>query len=272
MTAASTTATLDLGAYFDRIAYTGPLEPTRRVLEELHLAHATHIPFENLDILLGRPIRLDLQSLQAKLVKARRGGYCFEQNLLFSAVLESLGFTLTRLAARVRYRTDRLLPRTHMALLVHLDGTHWLADVGFGAEGLLLPLPFRAGEETRQFAWTYRIVDKAGQWLLQSLRDEAWVDLYGFSLEPQLVVDYEVANYYVSTHPSSRFVQTLTAQQVAPDARHALVNREYTVDRGESVTSQTIADDDELLGILAESFGLRFPPGTRFKLGAAASY
>src|SRR5438093_5660882 len=158
MTGASAAATLDLDAYLERIGYVGPLEPTWRVLEDLHLAHATHIPFENLDILLGRSIRLDLESLQAKLVKAKRGGYCFEQNLLFAAVLESLGFALTRLAARVRYRTDRLLPRTHMALLVHLDGTHWLADVGFGAEGLLLPLPFRVGQETPQFAWTYRIV------------------------------------------------------------------------------------------------------------------
>ena len=120
---------LDLPAYLERIGYAGDLNPSRSVLEALHLAHATHIPFENLDILLGRPIRLDLASLQAKLVKDRRGGYCFEQNLLFSAVLRQLGFSVTSLAARVRYRTTTLLPRTHMLLLVDLAGERWLADV-----------------------------------------------------------------------------------------------------------------------------------------------
>src|SRR4029434_8767102 len=97
----------------------------------------------NLDILLGRPIKLDVESLERKLIDGRRGGYCFEQNLLFSAVLEQLGFKVTRLMARVRYRTTALLPRTHMAVLVDLaDGKKWIADVGFGADGLLLPVPF----------------------------------------------------------------------------------------------------------------------------------
>src|SRR6516164_7620350 len=97
-----TSQNLDLPAYLDRVEYTGPCAPTTAVLQALHLAHVTHIPFENLDIQLGRPIRLDLESLQAKLVRARRGGYCFEHNTLFAAVLERLGFGVTRLAARVR--------------------------------------------------------------------------------------------------------------------------------------------------------------------------
>lgn len=109
---------LDLQAYLRRIGYQGAVEPTRRVLEALHLAHATHIPFENLDILLGRPIALDLASLQSKLVARRRGGYCFEHNLLFAAVLREFGFEPTLLAARVRFRTTAVLPRTHMLLLV----------------------------------------------------------------------------------------------------------------------------------------------------------
>jgi N-hydroxyarylamine O-acetyltransferase len=254
----------DLSAYLGRIGYAGDLRPSLALLESLHLAHATHIPFENLDILLHRPIRLDLQSLQAKMVGGLRGGYCFEQNLLFAAALESVGFPVRRLAARVRYRTQAVLPRTHMLLLVDVDGSGWIADVGFGAKGLLLPVPFRAGEPVRQFAWTYRIVDDAGQWVLQSLRHEKWSDLYAFTLEPHLPVDYELANYYVSTHPNSRFVQTLTAQSSSPEARRTLRNRELIVDRGEAVDSQLLADDDELLEVLADTFGLRFPPGTRF--------
>src|SRR4029434_1979169 len=112
----------------------------------------------NLDILLGRPIKLDVESLERKLIDGRRGGYCFEQNLLFSTVLEQLGFTVTRLLARVRYRTTSVLPRTHMTLLVELADGRWIADVGFGADGLLLPVPFGEGAESRQFLLTYRAV------------------------------------------------------------------------------------------------------------------
>ena len=231
----------------------------------VHLAHATHIPFENLDILLGQPIRLDLESLQTKLV-TRRGGYCFEQNILMAAALETLGFSLTRLAARVRYGTERILPRTHMALLVHFDAIDWLADVGFGAEGLLLPVPFRPGVEARQFAWTYRILDEEGVWTLQSLRGGKWTSLYAFSLEPQLPIDYEVANYYVSTHPESRFVKTLTVQRVAPEARRLLVNREYIVDDGKTTDRRTIASDEEILRLINEVFGLHLPLDTRFRI------
>jgi len=272
MTAESVIAgTVDLGAYLRRVGYGGALEPTLPALQALHLAHATHIPFENLDILLGRPIRLDLESLQAKLVAGGRGGYCFEQNTLFAAVLRALGFDVTLLAARVRFGANRLLPRTHMTLSVRIDNTAWLADVGFGAAGLLLPIRFGDGAEFRQFAWTYRLAEEGGQWVLQSQRDEAWVDLYAFTLEPQLAVDFEVANYYVSTHPQSRFVQSLTAQRVGPEARHTLVNRDYSVDRGTETSRHTVRDDDALLELLAGTFGLSFPAGTRFRMPGAAT-
>ena len=256
----------DLDAYLRRIDHAGDLRPAQAVLEGLHLAHMTHIPFENLNILLGRPIRLDLESLLSKLVTEERGGYCFEQNLLFAAVLSELGFSVRKLAARVKYRTDRLLPRTHMTLLVEAEGSSCLADVGFGAEGPLLPVPFESGREARQFAWTYRVVEQAGQWILQARRqEEPWMDLYAFTLEPQEVVDYEMASYYTSTHPDSRFVQTLTVQLPAPGLRRTLRNRELTIDTGEKVTSRILAGDEELLEVLAGTFGLRFPPGTRFR-------
>lgn len=141
-------STLDLDAYLRRIGYAGALDPGSATLEALHLAHASRIPFENLDILLGRPIRLDLGSLQAKLVRDGRGGYCFEQNLLLAAVLGRVGFDVTPLAARVRYRITRAVPRTHALLVVETGGERWLADVGFGLEGLLMPVPLRAGAES----------------------------------------------------------------------------------------------------------------------------
>ena len=258
---------LDLPAYLHRTGYAGDIAPTPQVLEALHLAHATHIPFENLDILLGRPIALDLASIQAKLVARRRGGYCFEHNLLFAAVLREFGFGVTQLAARVRHRTTAVLPRTHMLLLVEAGGTRWLADVGFGGEGLLLPVPFGSGEEVSHYAWSYRVIEAADSstWVLQSRRNDVWLDLYAFSLEPQQAVDFEIANHYMSTHPNSRLVQTLTVQLPGPERRMILRNRELIEDLGHVVAARTLADDDELLQILQEAFGLHFPRGTRFR-------
>jgi N-hydroxyarylamine O-acetyltransferase len=261
-----------LDAYLERIGYTGDRHPAAAVLEALHLAHATHIPFENLDVLRGLPIRLDLESLQGKLVDARRGGYCYEHNLLFGAVLEELGFAVTRLAARVRHRAPIVTARTHMLLLVDVEQGQWLADVGFGAEGLLLPVPFGAEQESRQFAWTYRVkapgpkgpgLRHEAQWVLQSKRDDVWTDLYVFTLEPQLPIDYEVANHYTSTHPESRFVKGLTIQLPTPDARTALRNRELIVDTGAAVTTRTIADDEEMRRVIEQIFGLPAPADLR---------
>lgn len=269
---------MNLDAYLRRIDYSGPLTPASDTLTALHLAHATHVPFENLDILLGKPIRLDLESLEQKLVASRRGGYCFEQNLLFAAVLERLGFTLTRLIARVRYRAAATAtpPRTHMVLLVDVDGLRWIADVGFGGEGLLLPVPFGAGEESRQYLWTYRVVPDAraagwtpvdsphARWIMQSLHAGEWLDLYVFTLEGQDQIDYEVANHYTSTHPSSKFVRTLTAQLPGETERRLLRNREFTIDRGGPPVIRELRDDVELLEVLANAFGLAFPADTRF--------
>lgn len=254
-------AAVDLAAYLRRVEHEGPLEPTEAVLRALHLAHATHIPFENLDILLGRPIRLDLASLQAKLVAGGRGGYCFEQNALFAAVLEEVGFAVTRLAARVRYGTTATLPRTHMLLLVRCEGRTWLADVGFGAEGLLLPVPFATGEVSEQFAWSYRVVPEGELWVLQSLHGDAWSGLYAFTLEEQHAVDYEMANHFTSTHPESRFRRGVTAQLAAPGVRRILRGGELTIDDGTTVTRRPITDADDLVVVLGESFGLRLADG-----------
>jgi N-hydroxyarylamine O-acetyltransferase len=258
---------VEIDAYFRRIEYDGPREPTPEVFERLHLAHVGHIPFENLDILLGRPILLDLESLSKKLVANQRGGYCFEQNTLYAAVLEELGFQVQRLAARVRMGATSVLPRTHMLLCVEIGVESWLADVGFGASGLLRPIRLVSGAVSRQFAWTYRLVEESGLWILQGLQNDAWQDMYAFTQEPQFPVDYEMANHYTSTHPTSRFVQTLTAQLSTPEARYTLRGREIIVEKGTEVRQQTIEDDEALLEVLALPFGLRFPAGTRFRQG-----
>jgi N-hydroxyarylamine O-acetyltransferase len=268
MTTGATTL-VDLDAYADRIGYEGEFRPTLAVLEALHECHARHIPFENLDILLGRPIRLDLSSLEAKLVRARRGGYCFEQNALFAAVLEQVGFLVTRLAARVRYGATHVLPRTHMLLGVEVEGESWLADVGFGTMGLLRPVPLVPGRLSRQDPWCYQVEKDPEGYVLRGQEGDAWPDLYAFTLERQFPVDYELANYYTSTHPQSRFVQILTAQMPAPPLRYRLINRELSVISPAEKTTRTITGDDELLEVLAKVFGLEFPAGTRFAVNNA---
>src|ERR1700722_4890159 len=145
------TPSLDLDAYLCRIGYTGPRTPTIDVLRAIHRAHLQTIPFENLDALAGTPVHLDLPRIEAKLVHGRRGGLCFEQNSLLAAALEALGFTTTSLAARV-HLADKISGRHHMLLDVAVDGESWLADVGFGFNGFLEPLP-RSGAIVEQSGW-----------------------------------------------------------------------------------------------------------------------
>src|SRR5581483_7615393 len=117
---------------------------------------------------------------------------------------------------------------------------------GFGSDGLLFPVPFGAGEESRQFAWTYRVVPDGDLWVMQSLRGETWTDLYAFTLEPQFPIDFEMANHFTATYPESRFLKTLTVQVLSPEVRYALRNRELMIDRGGDVTTQTLADASEI--------------------------
>ena len=259
-------ARIDLDAYFHRIGYDGPRTASIETLDALHLAHAARIPFENLDILLGRGIRLDLDSLQRKLIAERRGGYCFEQNLLFGSVLEALGFDVTLLSARVRYGATVVRPRTHMLLLVSVAGSRAIADVGFGGEGLLRAVPLALGVEAPQYLWTYRLVEEGRHYVLQTRRPDGWIDMYAFTLEPHERVDYEVSNHFTSTHPASPFRTTLIAQRPTPEARYILRDRQLTTDTGDSVTTRSIADA-ELLDVLRETFGIELPEGTTFPGG-----
>ena len=257
---------LDLPAYLKRIGYEGGLVPDAALLDALHLAHATHIPFENLDILLGRPIQVDMESVQNKLVRNHRGGYCFEHNLLMAAVLRSLGFSVQQLAARVKLGTDQVRARTHMLLMVDLDGSQRLVDVGFGGQGFLRPLPFETHKEFRRYHWIYRIVEDNRAWVLQWRQNDAWVDLYAFTLEPQYWIDYKVANHYVSTHPDSQFARGLIVQRPTPEARYSLHNMEFSIDRGASTTTRRLRDRAELHEVLRGTFGLHFPWATRFPI------
>lgn len=252
---------LDLRAYLDRVGFPGPLTPDLRTLEALHAAHTAAIPFENLDIHLGRPILLDLASLQAKLVAGRRGGYCFEHNSLFAAVLRRLGFAVKLREARVRRGAERPLPRTHLAVEVTLQGGSWLADVGFGGDGILGPVPMDGREQAR-FGDRHRVVPEGSRQVLQVLEAGAWADLYALEPGEPLPIDLVVANHYTSTHPDSRFTRTLTAQRCVPGERSFLRDRTFTIVREQGTEVREVGDE-ERLALLAERFGLQLPPGTR---------
>lgn len=262
---------IDLEAYAARVGYTGDFRPALDTVRALHLAHATHIPFENIDVLHRRPISLDLESLSRKFIDERRGGYCFEQNTFFAGLLEQCGFRVTRLAARVRWGATGVRPRTHMLLGVDLDGETHLADVGFGGEGLLWPVPLRPGATARQFSWSYRVIQEGRLHVLQAGRPNGWLDLYSFTLEEQYPVDFQVANFYTSNFPKSVFTYTLLVQMPAPEVRTMLLNRKLIETTPEGVKETMLADDAAIQRTLSERFGLRFPEGTRIPFEEAVA-
>ncbi|MFJ5104786.1 arylamine N-acetyltransferase [Streptomyces sp. NPDC088554] len=252
---------LDLPAYLARIGFEEPVDPdhpTLEVLQEIHRLHVSIIPFENIDILLGRPVHLDIGRLQRKLVHQRRGGYCFEQNLLFAAALEKLGYSFTGLAARVRMGTgNRFRARTHMLLRVEVAGESWVADVGFGSEGLLNAVPLRAGAEPYRAhgGRTYRLKsEELGVRVLQSLRPEGWSDLYAFTHEPYWPTDYKVISHYTSTHRDSPFTGRIVLQRTTHDRRYALVGRELTTGYPDGTAERGEIPVAEIPKILSEIF------------------
>jgi N-hydroxyarylamine O-acetyltransferase len=254
----------DLDRYLDRIGFTAHPAPDLATLSALHTAHVAAVPFEGLDPLLGRPVRLDLGSLQSKIIDGRRGGYCFEQNALFRAALEAIGFGVTGLAGRVRWMSppdSPLGPRTHMLLKVDLPEGPYIADVGFGACVIDLPLRFAVDAEQRTAMASYRLRETAGHYALEAKQPGGWRTMYVFSLEPQIASDYELGNYYTSTSSGAPFTNTLIMERVDADGRYKLMNRRFVVEarEGEVTAAREIADAADLDTVLREMFRI-VPP------------
>lgn len=252
-------ADLDLAAYLERVGWSGPVRDDVETLHGLHRAHAASIPFENLDIVLGRGIRVDLPAIQAKLVTARRGGYCYEMNLLFAAVLERLGFQVERRLARIGDPVDVPRPRTHLLLLVDVGATRWLVDVGFGAS-LLEPLPLDAAGPVRQGGWTYRTVRGAdGSLRLQERRDGQWETGYTAAEEATFPPDVELANHFTATHPTSPFTKHPIVVTRDETLERRLVGGELTL-RSPDGTVETRPVTAEEYPALLRAAGLDLPP------------
>ncbi len=258
---------MTLDAYFRRIGYVGPTAPTRATLDALVLAHVKAIPFENLDVLLGRGISLDDAAVDAKLITAGRGGYCFEQNTLLLRVLRALGYDARPLSARVRVQRPRDFtpPRTHVFLRVELDGVSWLADVGVGGMSPTCALRLVPDVEQPTPHETRRLLKKPDRWFHQALLNGAWADVCEFTLEEMPEIDREVANWFTSTHPQSHFRNRLLAARALDDGgRVTLLNRELTVRTRAGVETTVLTTPKQLLEVLATHFQLSFPEGTTF--------
>ena len=275
-------AIVDLEAYFERIRYAGPRDASLDALHGITAAHVRQIPFENLDVLLNRPISLQLASIARKLIDEQRGGYCFEHNTLLLHVLEALGFRITPLSARVRVQRPRTdtPARTHMFLRVEAEGNSWLTDVGIGGFSLTralrleLDTPQATPHETRRIvsegAWTGLAQRAPDARLFHQVHfGGAWHDLCDFTLEPMPEIDRVLGNWYTSAHPESHFKNRLIAARATTDGRVTLSNREFGR-RGPDGRSESrlLQSPEELLSVLDEYFELSFPAQTRFNCPA----
>lgn len=253
---------LDLDAYLERIGLDG-----RPGIAQLHRAHLTSIPFENLDPHQGLPVSLEVEDLERKLVTERRGGYCFEQNLLLKAALEALGVEVDMFLARVRVGAEpgAVRPRSHLVLRISENGASWHADVGF-PRGILEPIPFGPGPTQEQVGWSFRVVEQGSELVLQKLAGDEWDDLYGFHPQPIPLLDVETSNWWTSTHPRSLFVTGLIVGIRGDDGTGTMLSDWSELSLSEQTpagTSVTRLRREAIPELLATRFSL---PG--FELGA----
>jgi N-hydroxyarylamine O-acetyltransferase len=253
--------TIDIGAYFARIGYSGPRTATVETLRALHALHPAAIAFENLDPLLGVRVRLDHDSVERKLVQARRGGYCFEQNGLFALALTALGFKVTGLAARVYVKTEPgKIRRSHMLLKVDLPEGSYIADVGFGAWALSGPLRLLEQGEQETPHGPFRVASVGDYFDVQTVVDGGWTTLYRFMLEEQLPTDYEVANWYCSTHPDSRFLTELMVARLPAGRRLGMLNNRLSIHHPDGRTERReLKSAAEIADVLENEFLIQLP-------------
>ena len=257
---------LDFDAYLRRIGLNTADKPT---WQAVHRAHATTIPFENLDSHRGIPISLEQADLERKLVASRRGGYCFEHNLLLASALEHMGLGVEPMLARVRAggapRERR--PATHLVLRVtDRDGRQWHADVGFGLGTLLDPIPFGPAGVCEQSGWSFQVVKDGDELVLQARGPEGWTDVYSFPPHPAFRIDIEVSNWWVCTYPASPFVSGLIVAVSHDDGRrealHDFSGSLLALACSPDGTEGTEAQREAVPSLLARRFGLAgFGPG-----------
>ncbi len=263
------TRPIDLDAYLARIGWRRPTRADFASLKALVLAHMSAIPFENLDVLLGRPPRIDVESIQSKLVRARRGGYCFEHATLLAAVLERLGFHPVRHSARVTMASARAdSPRTHMFLTVPLEEGRFVVDAGFGSLAPPFPVPLADDERTRAPDASHWMARDGDFWVLRARSAEQPIDAWASTLEEDHAIDFELANHYVATHPVSAFVNRILMRALIDGGRVTVMNRDVTVWRNGVAQASQLADRAALRALVAAHFGFDLPEIERLRVSS----
>lgn len=248
---------MNIQRYLERIHYHGSLEPTIQTLRALHEAHSLAVPFENLDIHLGREIVLDEVLLWTKIVDHHRGGFCYELNGLFALLLRALGFRVDMLSAAVANANGGFGPEfDHLTLLVHLE-QDWLADVGFG-ESFRQPLWMQTGVAQWQDGGSYRLEREGAYWIYQDWNG-IWKPAYRFTLQQHELSDFAAMCHYQQTSPESHFTRQRVCSLAKPSGRITLSDqRLITTINGER--TERLLTDEEYQTVLAEQFGIVLSP------------
>jgi len=253
---------LDLHAYLDRLGYASAPPSTLETLRELQLRHTAEFPFETLSTMLRTPVPIDPATVQDKLLRQGRGGYCYELNQLFLLLLRELGFEARGLTGRVVMGgpEDALPARTHMLLLVTVAGVRYIVDVGFGGQVPTAPLLLDSEAEQATPHEPYRLTLVDGTYTLRALVSGSWRALYVFDLQVAADIDYEVGSWYVSTHPDSPFLGQLVVARTGHGLRKTLSNGSFAIHRlGEESQRIQLRDVEAVLRVLRVEFGIRVP-------------
>ena len=250
----------DQDAWLHRIGHIGPRTATLETLRAVVAAHSMAISYESIDVLLDRTPKLDLDSLQHKVIAGGRGGYCFEQNILFRGGLRSLGFDVTSLQARVvrGLAIDAPRPALHIVLRVNLPEGAFLADVGFGNLAPTAPLTLSADIEQETPHETMRFIQMGEELTLQSKLGEKWEHIYRVVPIPRVDAEYEICNWFTASHPDSPYRNNLIAARPGPNkTRITMFNSRLNVRHASGeVERRTLSGIDEYRKVLAQTFGL----------------
>ena len=250
-----------LALYLQRLGFDAPPAPTLETLRQLQLRHTGAFPFENLTTLSGEPVLIDLPSIEQKVLYDGRGGYCYELNNLFLALLQELGFDVRGITGRVVMGQPEgaWTARTHRLSLVTLNGVRYISDVGFGGMVPTAPLLLDTAAEQLTPHEPYRIERHEDGYTLRANVGGEWRAMYIFDLQRQEDIDYAVGNWYVSTHPESSFARQLMVARTG-GWRRTLNNGSFAVHRVDRESERRqVVDVDELIGLLKDEFGIRVP-------------
>ena len=268
----SETRLSNLAHYLQLLGFEAPPAPTLDTLRQLQLRHTGVFPFENLATLAGEPVPIDLPSIERKLLQEQRGGYCYELNHIFFALLQELGFDVQGITGRVVMGQPEgaWTARTHRLSLVHLDGVRYITDVGFGGMVPTAPLLLDSSAEQPTFHEPYRIDQHEDGYTLRAKVGDEWRPMYIFDLQRQEDVDYAVGNWYVSTHPDSSFSRQLMVARTGDGWRRTLNNGSFAIHRtGHASERHEVADVAELIDLLQREFGIRLPAHAGLRLTLA---